>query len=584
MKHTIAALLLATIVMTGIMVAFISGVYTKYSFENSIEDNIDQLHDSLELVFGAFDNLVEREERQLIEKLRNDLPKFYKDLMADGIDLKDITEEQLHRINKKYGFTESYLLDRSGVIYTTTFQPDLGFNLNEISKGFSEWLSSMYGKGEVFTDRLILSTKTGILNIYGYYSPLGSDVIIDVSINIREHIKRLKSQEYVDFLFQKLFENAMQSASKIMDVDLYMYNNLAAWSVIHEGKALNNDILKRLETEPEFRIWLDDQLIVYTRFKPSMKRDYLFQEFCTKSVYDTSELTRIIRDFVIYTILSMCLIVPLIYFLTSRLITKKIITPIEDVVNTLHAIKNGEYSRKLEVKGVPEVELIARAVNEMEDEILLRQSELEHTRNVLEERVIERTKELEKARKKAEELARTDMLTGLPNRRAFRENGEHIFASAKRYKHSLSTMMVDIDYFKKVNDTYGHEAGDRVLVGIAEAIRESSREVDLSGRWGGEEFVFLLPATEKADAVILADRLRIQISKLKIKYKEKLISVTSSIGVAWLDDECGTLEMLLDRADIALYKAKESGRNQVKVHREKDFGDPAGNQTPINIC
>jgi diguanylate cyclase (GGDEF)-like protein len=164
---------------------------------------------------------------------------------------------------------------------------------------------------------------------------------------------------------------------------------------------------------------------------------------------------------------------------------------------------------------------------------------------------------------KVERLSVTDGLTGLFNRRHFSERIEEEFSKASRYQTPLSVLIMDVDHFKRVNDTYGHQVGDIVLIAVAQILRQSVRETDLIGRYGGEEFVVLLPHTEMEQAVAVAEKIRKAVS-------EKLIgemdgkAVTISIGVAGMDGvEARNVDDLIRHADGALYRAKEEGRNRV---------------------
>jgi diguanylate cyclase (GGDEF)-like protein len=124
--------------------------------------------------------------------------------------------------------------------------------------------------------------------------------------------------------------------------------------------------------------------------------------------------------------------------------------------------------------------------------------------------------------------------------------------------------MIDIDHFKKINDSYSHATGDQVLVDFAQELRKKTRDIDIIGRYGGEEFVVILPSTPQKDAAELAERLRHQIEeKITPATADEKMMITVSIGVASLDEEIHSLESLLDTADTALYEAKRSGRNRV---------------------
>ena len=172
------------------------------------------------------------------------------------------------------------------------------------------------------------------------------------------------------------------------------------------------------------------------------------------------------------------------------------------------------------------------------------------------------------ARKELEHRAYSDYLTGLANRRYFIEQAELELSRHNRYSTQLSLIMLDIDFFKKINDTYGHNVGDLVLQKIAEVGRSVLRDVDVIGRIGGEEFAILLPQTNLEDSIKVAERLRIEISNEKIVLDKGLLeNFTASFGVVTAGNN-STIDELLIKADKALYKAKESGRNRVCDFKE----------------
>lgn len=162
--------------------------------------------------------------------------------------------------------------------------------------------------------------------------------------------------------------------------------------------------------------------------------------------------------------------------------------------------------------------------------------------------------------------ARTDHLTGVSSRGYFLEQAEQELASALRYRNPLTVLMMDIDFFKQVNDIHGHKAGDTVLKKLADVCRETMREADIIGRLGGEEFAILLPQTDECRAIEAAERLKEALGKASVPIEGGMpLSFTVSIGAAALTNGDGSVDALLNRADQALYLAKESGRNRVCV-------------------
>ncbi|GAB4397773.1 MAG: hypothetical protein OHK0052_20370 [Anaerolineales bacterium] len=165
-----------------------------------------------------------------------------------------------------------------------------------------------------------------------------------------------------------------------------------------------------------------------------------------------------------------------------------------------------------------------------------------------------------------QQMAITDPLTGLFNRRQFFRLGYIELERSHRYAREMAMMMLDIDHFKKFNDTYGHQIGDVVLQAVARQCRESMRAIDIIGRYGGEEFSILMPETSQSGALRLAERLRQQVQDLGVPTRSGILRVTISVGVACLNlGSEEMLENLIERADKALYVSKQTGRNRVSL-------------------
>lgn len=173
-----------------------------------------------------------------------------------------------------------------------------------------------------------------------------------------------------------------------------------------------------------------------------------------------------------------------------------------------------------------------------------------------------RMRQYQQARQQAEVLARTDPLTGLLNRRAFIEQAMPLWNNARRNDRPLAILMTDIDHFKLINDRYGHAVGDEVLSAISRLLADACRGSDVAARWGGEEFVILLPETELTQARQLAERLRLSIESLSFRDGRKPFRVSASFGIAELGVHT-QIEELIAEADDWLYRAKQRGRNRV---------------------
>jgi diguanylate cyclase (GGDEF)-like protein len=176
---------------------------------------------------------------------------------------------------------------------------------------------------------------------------------------------------------------------------------------------------------------------------------------------------------------------------------------------------------------------------------------------------------LEVSKKELELLAATDPLTKLYNRRYFTESSNQIFNLCKRLKEEISVIIMDIDNFKSINDTYGHNIGDDVIIDIANKLVQNQRKSDVACRFGGEEFVLLLPNTKKESALVIAEKIRKNVESSIIHLTNNSLQYTISIGISnvHFKDETN-IEKALKRADEALYIAKNNGKNQVQVSSE----------------
>ena len=202
-------------------------------------------------------------------------------------------------------------------------------------------------------------------------------------------------------------------------------------------------------------------------------------------------------------------------------------------------------------------ELLARIhagerIQSLQDQLIARQIELKKS-----------NAELGLLNDKLTRLANFDALTELPNRRYTLERFADSWAQARRYDRPLSCVMLDIDHFKRVNDTYGHKAGDIVLQEVAATLRSLVRRYDVCGRFGGEEFLCVCPEATVEAAAMVAERMRVSVRQQQILAEETQIAVTISLGVAAMRPDHASPDALTAEADAMLYAAKEHGRNRV---------------------
>ncbi len=266
----------------------------------------------------------------------------------------------------------------------------------------------------------------------------------------------------------------------------------------------------------------------------------------------------------------------------SKIQAARIIRPISLLVRRSSEIADGIFPGQVEVDTRDELSDLANAFNTMSNR--LRKShehtqqamnELQDARNSLETRVVERTARLaevnEQLRQEIEERKRaeaaletaatTDYLTGMINRRAMISLLEQEFKRIKRSGEGSSIILIDLDHFKQVNDRFGHEMGDKLLMYVSQTLRNMLRDQDAVARWGGEEILILLPGTEKAGAKEVAEKIRLHFAENPAVIDDQKISMTASLGVCQMEREM-SIDECFHRADKALYQAKTDGRNR----------------------
>lgn len=232
--------------------------------------------------------------------------------------------------------------------------------------------------------------------------------------------------------------------------------------------------------------------------------------------------------------------------------------PIRSLIRAARRVAEGDLTVRIPWDRNDEIGLLANGFNFMMEQFERQQHRLE---KVVSQRTLEleRTNlELEEARREAEELARTDSLTGLANRRAMNERFDDLIAEAERGRR-LSLILLDLDHFKAVNDENGHDAGDEVLREVARILQRRTRRMDTVARFGGEEMAVLLPDAGRGDARSVAETLRQAIEDAR----PAELFVTASFGVAVFGGRLRDRQSLVRAADVALYRAKASGRNRV---------------------
>ena len=250
---------------------------------------------------------------------------------------------------------------------------------------------------------------------------------------------------------------------------------------------------------------------------------------------------------------------------------KKVVEPLETFIDASSAIEAQRYDKITgNVLPLPdqldnEIGKLAKLFKSMSSSLQQFRGDMQHLTHTLEDQVKIRTRELQKAKDKAEKEATIDSLTQIPNRHSFYNRAKALLQQADHAGSTVCFLMLDIDFFKIINDSYGHPQGDQVLIACARTIEKTIRDKDLLGRLGGEEFAVVLPDTSLEEAQVIAERIRARIADLSFHTAPhtQRFHTTISIGISSSAETLYAYELLYKHADLALYQAKQSGRNRV---------------------
>jgi len=310
------------------------------------------------------------------------------------------------------------------------------------------------------------------------------------------------------------------------------------FNIIEKEISTNGNIVSIYYTE--------EYTYVIKRFKPwNWSIVYASNTKNLNNIIDST--TNTIIFIITILVFSIMLIVSLVYYLNIK-------KPFNDIFIYLEKVALGEYKYFKNQYVTKEINTLLSNINNMVESISKRE-ELE-----------KRTNKLELEQEKLKQLASLDHMTGLYNRRYFSEISMHIFDLSKRAKTPLSIVMIDIDKFKNVNDTYGHQIGDDVIIILSNILKELQRKSDIICRYGGEEFIVLLPNTTANNALLIIEKLRKIVEATPVPVdSNKDLHFTVSAGISQIIDDELNLDLVIKRADDALYTSKNNGRNKSTI-------------------
>lgn len=308
-------------------------------------------------------------------------------------------------------------------------------------------------------------------------------------------------------------------------------------------------------------------LLLLSPLYPYLKAGTLLKELRRVFWYLTATLPPILINYFLLDRM-LVLLLPLMLFITVRFkmaATNFALLVVTQLCIGLTAKGYGFWAPQNLVISLLQIQVFTFSITLALQYLAQTQMQITHHKELLEVEVQSRTESLAALNAELTTLATTDELTQLPNRREWQLKASQAILQARRYQKELSVMMIDVDHFKKVNDQYGHLTGDMILKEIAKICQQNIRGPDSAARWGGEEFVILLPETDHHQALVVAEKIRLSIAQSQHTPKGKApFHTTVSIGITSLMPSDSTLDEVLSRADQAMYAAKSAGRNCVQ--------------------
>lgn len=442
MEKYVKISLFLVILISSVSMFFVIWGFSRMELENILENQKKDIHQILQNKFLILDQLLLMVEKEMEENAKKSILAAADILIDENGSLnKEISSAALGALAREIGLGDLYYVNSKGVVFHTSFPDDLHLNLFSFSGTFAEFLQSIYGKGEAVSQRTTVSVATGKLMKYVYYSPLGSDFILEGSVNLRRYIENHYSEEYYKFLFEDFFLMTRQENRYLEDIDIFIMTSegpLRSWSLIHEGKRFDRgkDFIQKLLHTKEITLKEDHREIIYTFFrlediqnrhilksKPDNepaenrivrktqkkeKHERFTNRIFVRAVYDFSILNRFTQKTLGYSLLMVVVVVFIVFLVSGGVFKKYIIERIRAINKGLHEIARGNYAVEINIRGNDDLTTISENIYLMKNQIMKREKalfesrneiteyagRLEGARNELEKRVIERTKAL----------------------------------------------------------------------------------------------------------------------------------------------------------------------------------------------
>lgn len=448
-------------------------------------------------------------------------------------------------LEKKYNlpFTEIniFLINKSNIIYDTTFKQDLHFNLSR-SANISRILNAVKQDGKIhFLKRIVTDIADMRYKTYSY-SKINDDTFLELSFSDKS-IQNIFTQD-IHNIKNKNVDIKIYNIARIKDDFFYFplaikEHNISKNNYYKELKKFQKDrpnsdkIMETFFSNKRIIEENDDTYTVYTKlYEAPLDKSYIFQNVVVR--FDIKhakkqQFLHSIQTIFLITLLASCIILLLIFFAIKNKLIKPINIITQSIKETHEIPLKGFENKKSEFFS------IAKEYNEL-------------------------YKRLKKEIKKNRNITYIDYLTKVNNRKSFDKRLEELLNAKKRYLNAFSIMLFDIDDFKKINDTFGHQKGDEVLIDMANLVTNTIRKSDYLFRLGGEEFAILFPETDLKSSLIIANKIKNLIEQEFEEVREGSITISGGVYEVNIDD---TSDSIYKKADSLLYIAKNKGKNKI---------------------
>jgi len=375
MKKRLFLLILLTIFITAVTISLIIGSFSRSFVEDVFKENREEKLTRIKKQLEYYQTILHSVEKEMNEAGGDALIKLQKRYPSIA-SISAASPEELKKFSNTAGIGDVYFINSLGVVSNSSLKGDIGLNLFEISPSFSRYIKSIYGKGEVISQGINVSINEGKINHYMYYSPRGSTIIYEISMDASEFIRKKYNFALYEFLFRDMFKSFY--GDYLHSIDMYSFVGGKGRSLIHEGKIFygSKELISKIINNKEISVEEADTLKVYKRlslnkyFFNSASRIYI------ELVYDISSLRDYSFSVFRLSLISVILITIVMFFLSSGRLNTLFVQRINNVLDGVERIKNGTFSHPIDDKGKDEIFNIAAAINDMARTITRRTDDL----------------------------------------------------------------------------------------------------------------------------------------------------------------------------------------------------------------